>query len=249
MPLVASRCSIECSTLQGGQKVLHLWHHSQKICIPQPKNFFWVQTTRLASSFDGLTRSVTRTGAEIFPCKATCESAVFLRTAWINPDIKVLKMTFHHNVKKNLFHNSTNIPAFFRCIGWPEGPEIDIVASNDSISHLIYEGFSMIHPWRACATALLVELVYFHRYVDLSLSQNILQFSVLNKWCFGLLNSPNLLIKATRNNCKYLNILNQLRSDNFQKTFQNINWLVNGDEVWMRSWVRLKHPWQARIKW
>jgi len=22
------------------QKLLHLWHHSQKICNPQPKNFF-----------------------------------------------------------------------------------------------------------------------------------------------------------------------------------------------------------------
>ena len=36
----------------------------------------------------------------------------------------VLKMTFHHNVKKNLFHISTNILAFFRYIGWPEGPEV-----------------------------------------------------------------------------------------------------------------------------
>jgi len=43
-------------------------------------------------------------------------------------------MTFHHNVKKNLFHISTNIPAFFRYIGWPEGSETDIVASTASIS-------------------------------------------------------------------------------------------------------------------
>jgi len=43
----------------------------------------------------------------------------------------VLKMTFHHNVKKNLFHILTNIPAFYtvywlargsrgryRCLQW-----------------------------------------------------------------------------------------------------------------------------------
>ena len=41
------------------------------------KNFFRVQTTRLAASFDASTRSVTRTRAEIFQRKATCESAVF----------------------------------------------------------------------------------------------------------------------------------------------------------------------------
>jgi len=49
-----------------------------------------VQTTRLAVSFDTSTRSVTHTGVEIFPCKATCDPAVFLRTAYINPDVKVL---------------------------------------------------------------------------------------------------------------------------------------------------------------
>jgi len=39
---------------------------------PQPKNFFRVQTGRLVTSFDASTRSVTRTGVEIFPRKATC---------------------------------------------------------------------------------------------------------------------------------------------------------------------------------
>ena len=53
----------------------------------------------------------------------------------------VLKMTFHHNDKKNLFHISTNIPTFFRYIGWPENPETDIVASSDSVSQLIYRVF------------------------------------------------------------------------------------------------------------
>ena len=39
---------------------------------PPSKNFFRVQTRRLAVSFDASTRSVTRTGVEIFPHKATC---------------------------------------------------------------------------------------------------------------------------------------------------------------------------------
>jgi len=63
-----------------GPKVLHLWRHSQQTRTPNQKNFFRVQTTRLAASFDTSTRSVTRTRAEIFPCKATCDPAVFLRT-------------------------------------------------------------------------------------------------------------------------------------------------------------------------
>jgi len=49
--------------------------------IPQAKKFFRVQTRRLAESFDTSTRSVTRTGVEIFLRKATCDPAVFLRTA------------------------------------------------------------------------------------------------------------------------------------------------------------------------
>jgi len=57
---------------------------------PNQKNFFRVPTTRLAASFDTSTRCVTHTGAEIFPRKATCDPAVFLQTARINPDAKVL---------------------------------------------------------------------------------------------------------------------------------------------------------------
>jgi len=49
-----------------------------------------------------------------------------------------LKITFHHNGKENLFHFSTNIPAFFRYIGLPE---TDIIVSSDSINHLIYRVF------------------------------------------------------------------------------------------------------------
>jgi len=64
----------------------------KKPAPPKQKIFFRVQTTRLFASFDALTRSVTGTGAEIFPCKATCESAVFLQIAWINPDVVLILM-------------------------------------------------------------------------------------------------------------------------------------------------------------
>jgi len=50
---------------QGGQKVLHLWHHSQKIHTPNQKNFI-VQTTRLAKSFELLTGSAALIGPEKF---------------------------------------------------------------------------------------------------------------------------------------------------------------------------------------
>jgi len=47
----------------------------------------------------------------------------------------VLETTFHHLVKKNPFHISTNIPALFRYISWPEGIETDIIATSDNGSH------------------------------------------------------------------------------------------------------------------
>jgi len=57
---------------QGGLKVLHLWCHWQRTCNPQAKNFFRVQTRRLAASFDTFTGSVEHTVPEKFLCKATC---------------------------------------------------------------------------------------------------------------------------------------------------------------------------------
>jgi len=50
-----------------------------KICNPQPKNFFQVQATRLAVSFETLTGSVAYTGPEKFLRKATCVSVFFSR--------------------------------------------------------------------------------------------------------------------------------------------------------------------------
>jgi len=48
----------------------------------------------------------------------------------------------------------------------------------------------LLHSW--------LNWVYFHRYVDLSLSEYFLRFSVLNKGCFGLLNIFNLLIESNQ---------------------------------------------------
>ena len=69
---------------QGGQKVLHLWHHSQKIHTPNQKNFI-VQTTRLAKSFELLTGSAALIGPEkIF------HPAVFAQTTSTDPGAKLL---------------------------------------------------------------------------------------------------------------------------------------------------------------
>jgi len=57
---------------QDGLKVLHLWRHSQKNHIPQAKNFFPVQTRRLAASFETFNGSVEHIGPDKFPRKTTC---------------------------------------------------------------------------------------------------------------------------------------------------------------------------------
>jgi len=44
------------------QNLLHLWRHSQKIRTPQTKNFFQVQSTRLADSFELLNSSLAQIG-------------------------------------------------------------------------------------------------------------------------------------------------------------------------------------------
>ena len=54
-----------------------------------------MQSTRLAESFELLTGSVPLTRLEKFPCKATCDPAVFLQTAWIYPGAKVLFCCFY----------------------------------------------------------------------------------------------------------------------------------------------------------
>jgi len=89
---------------QCGLKVLYLWRHSHKILTPQPKNFFRVQTTRLAQSFELLTRSVVLTGPEKFPRKATYDPAVFARTAWISLAANVLSFWLIITLGNTLFN-------------------------------------------------------------------------------------------------------------------------------------------------
>jgi len=54
------------------------------------KNFFQVQTRRLAASFDTATRSIALTKREKFPCKATCVSVFFFENPQKRPDAQVL---------------------------------------------------------------------------------------------------------------------------------------------------------------
>ena len=46
-------------------KLLHLWRQSQKICNPQPKNFFQVQSTRLADPFEPLNSSLAQSAEDL----------------------------------------------------------------------------------------------------------------------------------------------------------------------------------------
>jgi len=56
-------------------------------------------------------------------------------------------------------------------------------------------------------------------------------------------------LKTSTNDCKCHNVLKRVRSENFPKIVSEQQLIVDGHEVWMWSWVHLKHPWQARIKW
>jgi len=62
--------------------------------INEAKNFFRVQTRRLAVSFEAFTGSVALTGLEEFPRKTTCVSVFFSR--------KPLKATRHQSVKNEV---------------------------------------------------------------------------------------------------------------------------------------------------
>jgi len=79
---------------QGGLKVLHLWHHSQEIHIPKPKNFFsraGQDLPRLLSLWTALYHFRRPSYARAKPCVIQLfwrENPRFL------PDIKVLKSTF-----------------------------------------------------------------------------------------------------------------------------------------------------------
>ena len=84
---------------------------------PQPptKKYFQVETTRLAASFDTSTRSIIRTGVEIFPRKATCDPAVFLWTTWINPDVKVLIGRVSYSIKSRVIGQQRHVVVIYMC--------------------------------------------------------------------------------------------------------------------------------------
>jgi len=82
---------------QGGLKVLHLWRHSHKICTPQAKNFFQVQTRTHASSLEPFTRCVALTRPDKFLRKATCVSVFYLKNPQKHLDAKVLRIKLIEN--------------------------------------------------------------------------------------------------------------------------------------------------------
>jgi len=47
-------------------KLLYLWCHSQKICNPQPKTFFRVQTRKLTNIFEPLNSSLAQSTEELW---------------------------------------------------------------------------------------------------------------------------------------------------------------------------------------
>jgi len=76
----------------------------KKSGTPNQKNFFRVQTRRLAVSLHTSTRFVTLTGAEKFPRKAMCVSVFFSQ--------KSLILARHQSVKMTCFAASTVHPFF-----------------------------------------------------------------------------------------------------------------------------------------
>jgi len=63
---------------------------------PQAKNFFRVQATRLAMSFELLTVSVVLIGPVKFLCKATCVSVFFCENPRKWPNAKVLMDIYYY---------------------------------------------------------------------------------------------------------------------------------------------------------
>ena len=83
-----------CHSGSTGSKVLHLWRHSRKTRLPQGKNFFQVQTRRLAASFETFTGSVEHTGPEIFHAKPHAFRQFFSENPRILADAKELMKIF-----------------------------------------------------------------------------------------------------------------------------------------------------------
>jgi len=78
---------------QGGPKVLYLWRHSKKIRTLQPKNFFRVQTRRLAESFEPLNSSLPIFGARVTLTQSHMQSVFFARNPLLagRESVKLLK--------------------------------------------------------------------------------------------------------------------------------------------------------------
>ena len=96
---------------------------------------FWRRKTKPASVnyFDIVAQATNKTCA--FPWQVSVFSVLW--------NIMVQKWLFITISKTTCFILQPIFPHFFRYIGWPEGPETDIVGSSDSVSHHIYRVFRL----------------------------------------------------------------------------------------------------------
>jgi len=89
---------------QGGLSTYDVTH---KISVPtNQQNVFWMQTRRLAASFDTL--SIALTGPEKFPHKVTCVFVFFSRSRQKRPDAKVLSSKVQKILTPVLFDRANN---------------------------------------------------------------------------------------------------------------------------------------------
>jgi len=75
-----------------------------------------VQTKRLAASFDALTRSLTHTATEIFPRKATCVQAFFLRKSSKAAGRQSVKFVYTSSFKQYFGKLAKSCQTFFYSI-------------------------------------------------------------------------------------------------------------------------------------
>jgi len=74
---------------QGGLKVFHLWHYSQKTA-PKPKKYFFIANYKTCWVFWAFDRVCSTYPAGEIPAKATCDPVVLAWAAWFRPASKVL---------------------------------------------------------------------------------------------------------------------------------------------------------------
>jgi len=126
---VASLCSIECSWLLRRSRVYFQWQIpflTRKCADLVVSAHISLQVKHLTQVCEGGKQSQLLSTTSPLWFWRRIRLVVHFRDRFLSLlccGASCLKNDFHHNVKNNLFNISTNIPAFFRYIGWPEGPD------------------------------------------------------------------------------------------------------------------------------